>query len=203
MTREKFHKKINNYLLSATLGQNAQYQARGRGNVFFFSAFANSSGFPAVSGYAWQSIIAVSWVVFLQVIACDSLQGLFISLVLVRTGAMKNTVEHLPLAPVLVLARSDTRMETETGIWLWVSVPVRFPASLRSGPDLNTWDLMLHLYGFVAQTIISIVRYGEWWNVEKIQALTVRDTAQHTRFKAHNTQHRMVSGSLFLWDTSS
>lgn len=77
-----------------------------------FFAFANSAGFPAVSGYAWQSIIAVSWVVFLQVIACDSLQWLSINLALVRTGAMENIVECLPLAPVLVLAGAESRMET-------------------------------------------------------------------------------------------
>ena len=60
-------------------------------------------------------------------------------LILVRAGARENTVEHLPLAPILALGRIDSRMKKETGIQPWISVPARFLARLGSGPYWNTW----------------------------------------------------------------
>lgn len=77
-----------------------------------------------------------------------------------KAAAGGSTVEHLPLAPTLGLARLESRRETDTGIQPWMSVPVRFLARLQSGLCVGTWDPALCLYDLVVETLTSTLKYG-------------------------------------------
>lgn len=102
-------------------------------------------------------------------------------LILLRAEARENTVVHLPLAPILVLARLDSRMKMEMGIQPWISVPVRFLTRWGSGRYWNTWvpallsSISMVLWFRQLFPLSRMSSYPRWLNLETYRKVMVGD----------------------------